>query len=457
MQNKSAESKIGHIIKRDSSIVPFTKTRVVNAIYRAAIAVGGRDNKLAEKLANKVTTALVERFGSKDIHVEEVQDMIEKVLIDNGKAQTAKAFILYRAERKRERENRESLKDSEYGGSTVPWKKTWESLNWSYEHGIMTVKDLNRRIEESSYLELIRESENAYNMEISRAAEILIKRSSSARMVIIAGPSSSGKTTSTIKIAEHLKNEGFVFVPLHVDNYFFDLHLHPRDEHGDFDYETPEAIDMELLNSDLNKIIAGEEVHPPFFNFKTGKREGHAEPVLLKPGEILLFDSHHGMHPAVTEGIPDELKLSVYTEPLLQMRGPEGAYIKWTDIRLMRRLFRDRRDRGQAPIDTVKHWRYVRRAELRHIIPASIRADVIINTALPYALPIWSYLLGDLFSSWAESGQSDFSGHTHAFERVKRLDYLFKNIKKWKDVSVIPEDTLLREFVGSSPEPVVNG
>ncbi|MEA3506746.1 MAG: ATP cone domain-containing protein, partial [Elusimicrobiota bacterium] len=326
-------NKFKHAVKRDGAVVPFTDIRITNAIYRAAIASGGRDMETARKLTGKVIEHLNETLDSgQNPTVEQIQDAIEKVLIDNGHAETAKAFILFRNDRARDRKRKKELGDSS-GDGNIAWQKVWESLNWSINHDTVTIAGLNKRIEEGSFPSLVNESEENYQLEIIRAADTIIKRGQEAKIVIIAGPSSSGKTTTTLKIAEYLKDEGFEFIPYHVDNYFFDLELHPVDETGDYDYETPEAIDIELLNKDLRVLLAGKEVSPPFFNFEAGKREGTSSPLKLKKGQILLIDSLHGLHGPLTEGIDKKSKVKLYIEPMLQMRGIDGSYIRWTDIR----------------------------------------------------------------------------------------------------------------------------
>ncbi|RMH58488.1 MAG: response regulator SirA [Candidatus Hydrogenedentota bacterium] len=439
-----------HVVKRDGSVVPFTDVRITNAIYRAAIAVGGRDRRTAEYLTTRVIRYLLKKPEIADPpHVEQIQDAIEKVLIEQGHAQTAKAFILYRNERARNRAERETLGDSPARGDGIPWRKVWKSLNWAIDHNVFTVEQLNARVTDGSFRELVRECEEAYQLDIARAADRILRRRDEIRFVIVAGPSSSGKTTSTIKVAEHLRNEGFVFVPFHVDNYFLDLELHPKDEHGDYDYETPEAIDLELLNRDLRALYEGKEVRPPFFNFKTGKREGTAPPVRIGPGEILLIDSLHGLHDPVTAGIPNEAKCRLYIEPLLQCRSPDGGYIRWTDIRLIRRIVRDSRDRNVAPKQTLEHWHYVRRSELRYIVPHANSADYVINSSLPYELPLWAARVGNLFRQWTQE-YTDNTEHADAARRAARVSKLLDSLSSWEDETVIPKNALLREFIGGS-------
>ncbi len=442
-------SSFDHIVKRDGSVVPFTPIRITNAIYRAAIAVGGRDRAMAEVLTGKVIDHVKNVVRPEKPTVEIFQDAIEKILIESGHARTAKAFILYRGERNRKRVNREKDSIGPRQGESIPWKKIWQVLNWAIDHRVATVGQLNERIAEGSYFDLIKESEEAYQLDIARAADAILKRRDEVKFVIVAGPSSSGKTTTTIKIAEHLKNEGFEFVPYHVDNYFFNLEDHPKDEFGDYDYETPEAIDLALLNGHLNEIFEGKEVHPPFFNFKSGKREGTSHPIQLKPGQILLIDTLHGLYDRMTEGIPPSSKFKLYIETLLQMRGPDGNYLRWTDLRLMRRMTRDRENRNVTPRQTLDHWHYVRRSELRYIIPYVTTVDYVVNGALPYELPLWAARLKEQFETWVKEIPED-TPKPDSLNRARRVHNMLSAITPWTDETIIPPKALMREFIGGS-------
>ncbi|NLD74294.1 MAG: response regulator SirA, partial [Chloroflexi bacterium] len=358
---------ISRIVKRTGAVVPFNRERITNAIYRAAVAVGGRDRSIAERLTDQVIEALEARTVPDHIPtVEEIQDVVEKVLIENGHARTAKAYILYREERAKRRQARAKKLAQP---SNIPWQKVWESLDWSVTHGLHTLRGLNERIADGDYAEIVRETDHRYTDDITTASEIVRQRRDEVRIVIIAGPSSSGKTTTTIKLSHLLSKMGLSLVPLTVDNYFYDLALHPKDEFGDYDYETPQALDLELVNTQLARLIEGEEVRIPFYDFKTGRRHENHTPMRLGPNDVVLIDSLHGLYPPMTRDIPDERKFRLYIEPLLQMRDANGEYIRWTDLRLMRRMVRDATHRAYSPRQTLEHWHYVRASEMRNIIP----------------------------------------------------------------------------------------
>ena len=441
-------AKITHVVKRTGAIVPFNKERITNAIYRAAVAVGGRDRSIAEGLANQVV-AMLEEITPPD-HVptiEEIQDVVEKVLIENGHAKTAKAYILYRDERARQR--RERARRSARPFENIPWRKIWEVLDWAVDHDLHTVERLNARIADGEFPEIVRETDRAYTEDITTASEMVKERRDSIRIVIIAGPSSSGKTTTTTKLSHLLQKMGLSLIPLTVDNYFFDLELHPKDEFGDYDFETPQALDLELINEHLARLLAGEEVRVPFYDFKTSKRHDDHTPMHIGPHEVILLDSLHGLFPAMTESIDDELKFKLYIEPLLQMKDPDGRFVRWTDLRLMRRMMRDATHRAYAPQQTLEHWHYVRSSELRHIIPYVNTTDYIVNSGLPYELPIMRARMFDHFEKWAEQYQDD-PLRQDASMRAQRVYRLLKAVTPVEDDSPIPPDSLLREFIGGS-------
>lgn len=442
------ETHIKNVIKRTGAIVPFNQERIANAIYRAAVAVGGRDKDKAHELSDKVVALLNEKFpeGSTP-HIEDIQDIVEKVLIENGHAKVAKEYILYRDERKRAREaeNRYASKMNE----NIPWQKVWRNIDWAVSHNLHTVAHLNERISKSEFPQIVHESECLYEDDVELAANLIIERLDSLRMVMISGPSSSGKTTTTIKLEQKLIKKGFKFKALNVDHYFFDLELHPKDEFGDYDFETPQALDLELINEHLFKLSKGEEVLIPRYDFKTGTRTLNVTPMKLEKDELLLIDSLHGLYPAFSKDIPVDVKFKLYLEPLLQMKGFDGKYVRWTDIRLIRRMLRDSVFRAYNPQQTLEHWHYVRSSELRNIIPYSSTADFVISSAMPYELPIYANRMLKLFEEWGSKYKNDVLKQD-AYERAFRVYNLLKTVTPVADESPIPGDSVIREFIGGS-------
>ncbi len=443
--------KIRSVIKRSGAVVPFTPDRISNAIYRAAVEVGGRDRDLANGLAKQVVEIL-EKNPDPDYMpaIEEIQDVVEKVLIENGHAKVAKAYILYRNERANHRKQQDTLSSHSNGPSTnIPWAKIWHTLDWAVTHGLNTVEGLNQRIQAGQYSQIVTESEAAYTVDVENAVKGILARKDQLKMVLITGPSSSGKTTTTIKINQKLKEHSLKLVTLNVDNYFLNLDMHPKDEFGDYDFETPFALDLPLINRHLADLVAGRQVDVPFYDFKLGRRGPNVTPMTLKQDELILIDSLHGLFPGLTSEIPDEKKYKLYLEPLLQMKGNDGEYIHWTDIRLMRRMLRDAAHRAYDPRQTLEHWHYVRDGEMRHIIPHIVRADQIINSAMPYELPIYVSKLLNHFIDWQKRYRDD-PLREDAFMRADRVAELLKTIQPMEDDSFIPSDSVIREFIGGS-------
>lgn len=436
------------MIKRSGAIVPFNEDRIANVIYRAAVSVGGRDKEKAADLAKKVVQLLNETFEEDyKPHVEEIQDIIEKVLIENGHAKVAKEFILYREEatRRRRDDSRHFSKPSE----VIPWAKVWRSLDWAVEHNLHTIESANERIRNGEFPQIVHECESLYETQLDTATDLIRERASELKMVMVSGPSSSGKTTTTYKLEQRLKKNGMKFVPLIVDNYFFDLELHPKDEFGDYDFETPQALDLEMINEHLKLLAAGEEVKIPYYDFKEGKRYLERTKIQLHENEVLLIDSLHGLFPDFSREISASQKFKLYLEPLLQMKTPERSYIQWTDIRLIRRMLRDSVHRAYKPEQTLLHWHYVRSSEKRNILPYGNSADYIINTSMSFEIPLYRPKLLSSFIEW-EKKYKDDPLRFDAYSRAARVRSFLEAVEPVEDDSPVPGDSVLREFIGGS-------
>jgi uridine kinase len=441
--------KITQVIKRSGAVVPFNEERISNAIYRAAVEVGGRDRAIAEDLARQVVAMLEQNnTDGHPPHIEEIQDVVEKVLIENGHAKVAKAYILYRDERARHRKQQEA--QTSRPSENIPWAKLWHILDWSVAHGVHTMDALNQRLDAGEFTQIVTESEAAYVADVEAAVNGILARKDKLKIIIITGPSSSGKTTTTIKVGEHLKKVGIKLVTLSVDNYFFDLEMHPKDEFGDYDFETPHALELPLINQHLTELISGKEVLVPFYDFKSGKRiPAKSMPMKLAENELILIDSLHGLFPAMTQDVPDEQKFKLYLEPLLQVKGIDGEYVRWTDIRLIRRMLRDAAHRAYDPRQTLEHWHYVRTSELRNILPHINTTDAIVNSGMPFELPIYAQKMLTSFEEWT----ADYRGdplREDAYERASRVAGMLKSVHPVGDENMIPSDSVIREFIGGS-------
>jgi uridine kinase len=437
---------ITHIVKRDGRVVPFDPEKITFAVLRAAVAVGGRDRGIAEAISREVVARLEAQHSGGDDHptVEEVQDAVEKVLIERGHARTAKAYIVYRYEHTLKRAGRESLT---YSSENIPYRKLWEALSWAVDNKCHTLAGIREYVEDGRYRELVEISEAFYAREIDSACSLLADRLDDVRVMIIAGPSSSGKTTTTLKIAESIPDRRLV--PINVDNYFFDLETHPKDSRGDYDFETPQALDIDLLNDHLRRLLAGESVEIPWYNFRTGNREGVAQTLALEPNDILLIDSLHGFYDAMTESIPEERKFKLYIETLAQVKDEQNRFIRWTDVRMLRRMVRDMQFRNYNPEQTLRHWYLVRRAELRYIVSRLKKAEVIVNSFMPSELPVMKSRLERHFPEFVEHLAGD-EEKRDARERAQRIITLFDQVPPVPTEDAVPATSLLREFIGGS-------
>jgi uridine kinase len=303
-------------------------------------------------------------------------------------------------------------------------------------------------VRNGTFQELISAAEEAYDAEVAAAARAILEARDRLRVCVIAGPSSSGKTTATAKISDKLQLAGLEVVPLNLDNYFFDLRLHPRDESGDYDFETPEALDLQLVNRHLRELLEGREVEMPIYDFKLGRRLEERVPMRLGPRQVLLLDTLHGLYEPLTSGVEDDVKFRLYIETVLQLRDAAGHWVRWTDLRLLRRMMRDAAHRGYDPERTLLHWHYVRRGELKHIIPHLGRADAVVNGALPYELPILKRHLGQHFPRFIEACTGD-ARRGDALARARRVGALLEELEPAGDEGV-PPTSVLREFIGGS-------
>ncbi|MGQ0721387.1 MAG: ATP cone domain-containing protein [Candidatus Eiseniibacteriota bacterium] len=436
---------ISAIVKRNGEIVPFHREKITVAIYKAAAAIGGHDRPLSERLSAQVVEALEATYDDDTPPtVEEIQDVVERVLIKNGHAKTAKTYILYRHERARMRDERRTGRIE-----NIPYKAMWQSLDWAVAHGCETVQKLNAVMREGRLPGLIADADARYEGILDAAAAAIRERGQSLRFIIVAGPSSSGKTTTTLKLSERLGAHGIPVIPLALDNYFFDLELHPQDEHGDHDFETPEAMDLQLVNHHLAELDAGRGIDVPKYDFKAGRRTSVTTRFDPKPGTLVLLDTLHGLYPGLTESVPAEHKFKVYIETIGQMKDANGRYIRWTDVRMLRRMIRDSQHRGYSPESTILHWHYVRRSELKHIIPFQGMADFLVDSGLAYELPFLKLHLFARFADFIKKWAND-ERRLDGWIRAKRVDELLSSIADVKDDSAVPARSLLREFIGGS-------
>jgi len=442
--------RIEKIIKRDGSIVRYDRDRISTAIFRAMASIDRADRARSEQLAEEVERAISAEDGSAMPSVEDIQDRVVEILFKAGETELAGVYMEYRGARAKARARRESSFEVT---DNIPYKKIYEVLRWNLHHECDSVPRLNALVADGRFPGLIRAADERYERELKACAARIIDRAGSLRIAIVAGPSSSGKTTTTCKIGEHLQARGIKLKTINVDNYFFDLETHPKDQFGDYDYENPHSLDLKLINEHLVQLLDGRTVRMPRYDFKSGIRTLNAIEFRLEPGEILLIDSLHGLFRDMTASVPDESKFRLYVETLGQFHAGDGVFMRWADNRLMRRMIRDSLHRNSQPMSTLTHWHYVRRSELKNIIPFIGGVDFIVNTALPYELPILKARLSGYFPKAVKALRGD-PKRQDAYIRACRLNDFLAPLTEVADDSIVPAGSLLREFIGGSRYPV---
>ncbi len=306
---------------------------------------------------------------------------------------------------------------------------------------INTVYRLNKKIREpKGEKELILISEALHEKKIAEIAN-KIKEHGNVRMVLIAGPSSSGKTTFAGKLGMSLKINGIKPVTISVDNYFVERVDNPKDEHGNYDFECIEALDLDLFNSQLVDLLAGKEVSLPTFNFTTGSKEYRGNTLKLKEDEILIIEGIHCLNDRLTSLIPQENKFKVYISDLTVLNIDYYNRISTTDTRLIRRIVRDYQFRNYSAEHTLKTWYSVNRGEQKNIFPYQEEAHVMFNSSIVYELAVLKKYAMPLLEEIPESSRE--------YSEARRLIALLKYFENMDD-SLIPNNSLLREFIGGS-------
>ena len=310
--------------------------------------------------------------------------------------------------------------------------------DWLETLHIDSVGVLNDAIQAGRADEIVLVSEALHEQGIADTAQQIAEKNS--RIILIAGPSSSGKTTSSRRLAVQLLARGISPYPLELDNYFIDREKTPRDENGEHDFETIESLNLERLARDIEKLISGEEVQLPRYNFKTGRSE-EGDVVRLREGQPLILEGIHGLNPRL---IPDrwaDSAFRLYVSALTQLNLDRHNRVSTTDTRLIRRIVRDARERGYSAQATISRWESVRRGEKRHIFPYQENADVMFNSALVYELSALKPLVEPLL----RQVPYDAPEYIEARRLLAFLDWFLP-----LDASLIPMNSIVREFIGGS-------
>ncbi|MDY3858486.1 MAG: nucleoside kinase [Muribaculaceae bacterium] len=318
-----------------------------------------------------------------------------------------------------------------------------ENLEFNKIIGVSNVGELNRAVDEGRTAQLIQVAEALHDKKISAIADEIARRyhRGGARVVLVAGPSSSGKTTTTKRLATYLITNLLKPKMISLDNYFVDRDRTPRDADGEYDFESLYALDLEQFNRDLTALLDGREVELPTYNFETGTREYRGDRMHLDPGDILLMEGIHGLNPALTPAIAENLKYRVYVSALTTLSIDDHNWIPTTDNRLLRRIIRDHKYRGASAVDTLRRWASVRRGEEKWIFPFQENADSTFNSSLIFELGV----MRDYGEAILREVPNDCVEYAEAYRLRKFLSY-FRPIT---DKS-IPPTSLLREFLGGS-------
>ncbi|MDD2960549.1 MAG: nucleoside kinase [Muribaculaceae bacterium] len=323
------------------------------------------------------------------------------------------------------------------------FKAFTEHLEFNNIIGISDVGNLNRAVYENASTMLINVAEALHGKMIGKIAADIAERfkNGGSRVVLIAGPSSSGKTTSTKRLAIELMTNLIKPQMISLDNYFVSREQTPRDETGDYDYESLYALDLEKFNSDLNALINGEEVEMPTYSFELGKRLYKGDKMKLKENEILLIEGIHGLNPELTKQIPDNQKYKVYISALTTLSIDDHNWVPTSDNRLLRRIIRDYKYRGTSATNTIARWRSVRAGEEKWIFPFQENADATFNSSLIFELGVMKNFAEPILKS-VPHNVPEFS---EAYRLLTFLSY-FEAISERQ----IPSTSLLREFLGGS-------
>lgn len=312
--------------------------------------------------------------------------------------------------------------------------------DWLELLGIASVGALNDVIQAGKISEIILVSEALHERYIAEIAAQIASQRDQIRIITIAGPSSSGKTTFSKRLAIQLLAQGISPFPLEMDDYFVDREATPVDEDGEYDFEAFEALDHKLLERNIQQLISGERIRLPEYNFLTGRRE-EGEWVQLQSGQMIILEGIHGMNPELLPEIPDNQVFRIYTSALTQLNLDHHNRISTTDTRLIRRIVRDARERGYSAQQTIRRWESVRRGEKRHIFPFQENANLMFNSALVYELAA--------LKPQAEPLLRQVPFGTPEYIEAKRLLALLEWFLPVFS-NLLPDNSILREFLGDS-------
>ena len=317
-----------------------------------------------------------------------------------------------------------------------------EYADWCSAIGIDNLDKLKKVILDGKAVQLINLCEARQERKYAEAADQLLWRHKDCRIVMMSGPSSSGKTSSALRIAQQARVLGLNPKVIELDNYFVDRDKTPRDEKGEYDFEALEAMNIELLGEHIEALLKGEEIELPKYDFASGRSLMSGKKMHLEEEDVLFMEGIHALNPALTPGISPESFFKIYISALSALPGGEKFHNSTTDKRLLRRIVRDNRTRGTSPEANIMRWPSVRNGEIKHIFPFEENADIVFNSSTLYDLPLLKYYAEPLLYGIKESSPA----YTKAQELLKFLENIIP--LKPAEIAVVPPTSIMREFIG---------
>lgn len=317
-----------------------------------------------------------------------------------------------------------------------------EYKDWCSAIGITDLETLNAVLEAGKGMELINLCEARQERKYIEVADQIYWHRKNTRIVMMSGPSSSGKTSSSLRIAQQCKVLGLTPRVIELDNYFVDREHTPKDENGEFDFEDIHAMDLEFLNSQINDLLDGKEIELPKFDFVNGCRTSSGKTMKLEANEILFMEGIHALNPEMTYNVDQSKIFKIYISALSALPGGEKVHNSTTDKRLLRRIVRDNRTRGITPEENILRWPSVRRGETRNIFPYEDNANAVFNSSMLYDIPLLKYYAEPLLFGITEASP--------AYEKAKFLLNFLNHVRALtpQEIAIIPPTSIMREFIG---------
>lgn len=329
----------------------------------------------------------------------------------------------------------------DYYHQPMVYKTFHEYTAWARTVGLSNASDLNKQVSLGKYNDVIRLGETHYEGQLAIIAEQIYQNKDNIKMVLLAGPSSSGKTTTAKKLGIYLQSKGFKTHYISIDDYFLEKDQTPKDENGEYDFESIHALDLKLFNKHLIKLLNGEKVLMPEYNFVLGKKEYKQRYLQLEKQDLLIIEGLHGLNDELTSAISRKNKFKIFICPYTQINIDNHNYVHTSDTRKLRRIVRDNKTRGKGPAETLQMWSKIRDGEVKNIFPFENDVDAIINSAMVYEIGV--------LKTYAEPLLFAVDEKDEMYPESIRLINLLRNFLPIPSDD-IPRDSVLREFIGKS-------